>query len=142
MAYIDRIAQGLPVREPAQNRRGRGHLQRWEYAWAVAFCVPSIAVFLTFVVYPVCFGIWMGSKPSLYAELFADPIYAKTVVNTALFLGVAINLKMFCALLLSGFFMRRGWWCQALLVIFALPWALPAPPAFISLHCLLNRAYH
>jgi len=141
MAYIDRIAQGLPVRQPAQNRRWRGHLQRSEYAWAVAFCVPYIAVFLVFVVYPVCFGIWMGSKPSLYAELFADPIYAKTVVNTALFLGVAINLKMFCALLLSGFFMRRGWWVKALLMIFVLPWAVPAPPAFMSIHWLLNGEY-
>src|SRR5216683_3688951 len=138
MAYIDRIAQGLPVRQPAQSRWWRGHLQRSEYAWAVAFCVPYIAVFLAFVVYPVCFGIWMGSKPSLYAELFADPIYAKTVVNTALFLGVAINLKMFCALLLSGFFMRRGWWVKALLMIYVLPWALPALPAFISIHWMLN----
>src|SRR5260370_32678106 len=103
--------------------------------------MPYIEVFLAFVVCPVCSGIWMGSKPSLYAELFADPIYAKTVVNTALFLGVAINLKMFCALLLSGFFMRRGWWVKALLMIFVLPWAVPAPPAFMSIHWLLNGEY-
>src|SRR5260370_41153869 len=103
--------------------------------------MPYIEVFLAFVVCPVCSGIWMGSKPSLYAELFADPIYAKTVVNTALFLGVAINLKMFCALLLSGFFMRRGGGVKALLVIFVLPWAVPAPPAFMSIHWLLHGGY-
>src|SRR5260370_25280452 len=103
--------------------------------------MPYIEVFLAFVVCPVCSGIWMGSKPSLYAELFADPIYGKTVVNTALFLGVAINLKMFCALLLSGFFMRRGWWVKALLMIFLLPWAVPAPPALLSVHSLLNGQY-
>ena len=49
-----------------------------------------------------------------------------TVVNTALYLGVAINLKLFLALLLSGFFMRKGWWVKALLMIFVLPWAVPA----------------
>jgi multiple sugar transport system permease protein len=44
---------------------------------------------------------------------------------------------MFLALLLSGFFMRRRWWIKALLGIYMLPWALPAIPAFISLHWML-----
>ena len=97
-----------------------------EYTWALAFVVPYIAVFLAFVVYPVVYGLWMGSEPSLYAELFADPIYQNTVVNTLLFLALGVNVKMFLALLLSGFFMRPGWWMKALLMIFVLPWAVPA----------------
>ena len=44
---------------------------------------------------------------------------------------------MFVALLLSGFFMRRRWWIRALLVIYMLPWALPAVQAFISVHWIL-----
>ena len=60
------------------------------------------------------------------------------MVNTLLFLGIAVNLKMFCALLLSGFFMRRGWWVKALLMIYVLPWAVPALPTFISIHWMLN----
>jgi multiple sugar transport system permease protein len=60
------------------------------------------------------------------------------VVNTVLFLGIAVNVKMFCALLLSGFFMRRGWWVKALLMIYVLPWAVPALPTFISIHWMLN----
>jgi multiple sugar transport system permease protein len=126
---------------PAQLRRSRawrGHLLGSEYAWAVAFCVPYLAVFLAFVAYPVAFGIWMGSEPGLYATLLSDPIYPQTVVNTALYLGVAMNLKMFLALLLSGFFMRRGWWVKGLLMIFVLPWAMPALPAYMSIHWMLN----
>ncbi|HEX3537543.1 MAG TPA: sugar ABC transporter permease [Stellaceae bacterium] len=119
----------------------RGHLQGSEYAWAVAFCVPYIFVFFAFVVYPVAFGIWMGSDASLYTTLFSDPIYKETVVNTALFLGVAINLKLFLALLLSGFFMRPGWWTKALLMIFVLPWAVPALPTYISIHWMLNGEF-
>jgi len=46
-------------------------------------------------------------------------------------------VKMFLALLLSGFFMRRRWWIKALLPVFILPWALPAIPAFISFHWML-----
>ena len=80
--------------------------------WALAFVVPYIAVFLAFVAYPVVYGLWLGSDPALYAELFADPIYQRTVVNTVLFLVIGVNLKMFLALLLSGFFMRPGWWVK------------------------------
>ena len=33
--------------------------------------------------------------------------------------------------------MRRRWWIKALLVLYMLPWALPAVPAFISFHWML-----
>ncbi|MGO8866036.1 MAG: carbohydrate ABC transporter permease [Alphaproteobacteria bacterium] len=119
-------------------RAWRGGLQGSEFTWAVAFTVPYIALFLAFVAYPVAYGLWLGHKPSLYAELFADPIYQRTVVNTVLYVGIGVNLKMFGALLLSGFFMRRGWWVKGLLLIYVLPWAVPALPAFISIHWMLN----
>lgn len=94
-------------------------------------------MFLAFVVYPVAYGLWMAREPSLYRELLADPIYARTVVNTALFVGIGVNVKMVVALLLSGFFMRRRWWIKALLPAFMLPWALPSIPAFVSFHWML-----
>ena len=49
-----------------------------------------------------------------------------------------MNLKLFFALLLSGFFMRKGWWVKGLLMFFVLPWAVPALPSFISIHWMLN----
>jgi multiple sugar transport system permease protein len=116
----------------------RGGLKGSEYSWAIAFLVPYVGVFFAFVAYPALYGLWMGSNPELYPELFSDPIYQATVVNTLLFLGVAVNLKMFCALLMSGFFMRRGWWVKGLLMIYVLPWAVPALPTFISIHWMLN----
>src|SRR5229473_721987 len=145
MADVIHTTQVLPVQSfaglRARSHFWRGHLQGSEYAWALAFCVPYALVFLVFVVYPVGFGIWMGDQPSLYVTLFSDPIYIQTVINTALFLGIAINLKLFLALLLSGFFMRPGWWTKALLMIFVLPWAVPTLPEFISVHWLLNGEY-
>ena len=116
----------------------RGELKGSEYTWALAFCVPYLGVFIAFVVYPALYGLWLGSEPSLYSELFSDPIYQSTVVNTLLFIGIGVNLKMFIALLLSGFFMRPGWWVKVLLMIFILPWAVPALPSFISIHWMLN----
>jgi len=108
-----------------------------ELAWAIAFVVPYGAVFLAFVVYPIAYGLWMARDPSLYRQLFANPLYAQTVLNTALFVGLGVNVKMFLALLLSGFFMRRRWWIKALLPVYILPWALPSIPAFVSFHWML-----
>jgi multiple sugar transport system permease protein len=127
---------------PAALRRSRPpawprHLHGSELAWATAFVVPYVAVFLAFVVYPVAYGLWMAREPSLYRELTRDPLYARTVINTLLYVGLAVNLKMFLALLLSGFFMRGRWWIKALLPVYMLPWALPAIPAFVSFHWML-----
>jgi multiple sugar transport system permease protein len=82
-------------------------------------------VFLVFAAYPIAYGLWMGREPALYAELLADARYAQVLVNTLLFVGLAVNVKLFLALLLSGFFLRRRWWIRALLVVYVLPWALP-----------------
>jgi multiple sugar transport system permease protein len=119
-------------------RYWQGSLRGSEFTWAVAFVVPYIAVFLAFVVYPVFYGAWMGSSVQLYRDLFADPIYRSTVVNTLLFLAFGVNLKLFLALMLSGFFMHPGWPTKVLLMIFVLPWAVPALPTFISIHWMLN----
>ncbi len=140
MASISVVDIGRPAvgRRATLWRSLRGELKGSEYSWALAFVVPYLGVFLAFVVYPALYGLWLGSEPSLYSELFSDPIYQSTVVNTLLFIGIGVNLKMFIALLLSGFFMRPGWWVKVLLMIFILPWAVPALPSFISIHWMLN----
>jgi len=129
--------QALSVSRP-RRRVWRGGLLGSEFTWAVAFVIPYAALFLAFVAYPVVYGLWLGGDPELYAELLSDPIYQRTVVNTTLYLAIGVNLKMFGALLLSGFFMRRGWWVKGLLLIYVLPWAMPALPSFISIHWMLN----
>jgi multiple sugar transport system permease protein len=125
----------------ADSRTWRPHwhggIRGSERSWAVAFLVPYVGVFLGFVVYPVVYGIWLGSEPELYAQLFEDPRYLTTVLNTLLLVGVGVNLKMFLAFVLSGFFILPGRWIKALLVLYMLPWALPALPAYLSLHWML-----
>jgi multiple sugar transport system permease protein len=100
--------------------------------------LPYIFVFFAFVLYPIGYGIWMGSKVSLYSDLFSDPRYLTAVANTILYVGIGVNLKMALAFMLSGFFMRKRWWIKGLLVIFILPWATPALPAYMSIHWFLN----
>jgi multiple sugar transport system permease protein len=105
--------------------------------WAIAFVVPYVAIFVAFVIYPVIYGLWMGSNPSLYGLLFSDPRYLSTLINTLLFVAIGVNVKMFLAFLLSGFFMSRSWWVRALLAIYLLPWALPGLTVFLSIHYML-----
>jgi multiple sugar transport system permease protein len=120
------------------SRAWLGGLHGADFLWAIAFALPYTALFLGFVIYPIAFGIWMGSDPALYQELFSDPRYLTAVVNTLLYVGIGVNMKMFLAFLLSGFFMRKRWWSKALLVVFILPWATPALPAYMSIHWFLN----
>ena len=144
MSGIARPASGshqpdtaVRIRRPSWRLPWHGGPRGSDVSWAIAFLIPYVAVFLAVVVYPVGFGLWLGRKPEFYAELFENPHYLTTVVNTLLLVGIGVNLKMFLALLLSGFFMRRSRWIKGLLVLYMLPWALPALPAFLSLHWML-----
>jgi multiple sugar transport system permease protein len=94
-----------------------------------------------FVVWPVAYGVWLGSDPDSYRRLFSDPIYARTVINTAIFLGIGINLKLFLALLLSGFFASTKPWIRWLSIIFILPWAVPSIPTILSFRWMLNSEW-
>lgn len=108
-----------------------------DVSWAIAFLVPYVGVLLAFVVYPIGFGLWLGSQPESYVELFDNPDYLRTLGNTLLLVGIGVNVKLFLAFLLSGFFAMPGRWIKGLLVLYMLPWALPALPAFLSLHWML-----
>ena len=78
-----------------------------------------------------------GQRPALYDLLFTDPRYVTTAINTLLFVAIGVNVKMFLAFLLSGFFMNRSWWIRSLLVVYLLPWALPGLVVFTSIHFML-----
>jgi multiple sugar transport system permease protein len=132
------LAAGPGVGARPVRRVWHGGLQGSDYVWAIAFAVPYALVLFAFVLYPVCYGLWLASQPELYSRLFDDPRYPTAVLNTVIYVGVGVNLKMILAFLLSGFFMRKGAWTKSLLLVFVLPWATPALPAYISIHWLMN----
>ena len=110
---------------------------RWEF-WGRMMVVPYLIVFLVFVLYPVCYGLWLARHPQSYEHLVADPIFFRSVINTVIFLIVAINVKMLVALMLSGFFVQSRWWIKILAGIFILPWAVPSIPTILSVRFMLN----
>ena len=114
---------------------------RQETLWGLILLLPYLVMFCGFVVYPVLYGLWLGSSPAAYVRLWQDPVFISTVVNTIVFLGVAVNLKLFLALLLSGFFTHEQRWIRWLSVIFILPWAVPSIPTILSFRWMLNAEW-
>ncbi len=134
MSTPDAVAPHPPA---ATGPSGAGSLSSWQF-WGRVLVVPYLIFFLVFVIYPVCYGLWLARDPQSYVKLAADPIFFRTAVNTVVFLLIAINLKMFVALMLSGFFLHSRWWIKALSVLFILPWAVPSIPTILSVRFMLN----
>jgi multiple sugar transport system permease protein len=110
---------------------------QWEF-WGRMLVVPYLLIFVVFVLYPVGYGLWLARHPESYVKLFDDPIFFRTAVNTVIFLVVAINIKMFVAMVLSGFFVQTRWWIKIISLIFILPWAVPSIPTILSVRFMLN----
>jgi multiple sugar transport system permease protein len=110
---------------------------RWQW-WGRALLVPYVLIFLIFVLYPVAYGLWLARDPQNYVKLADDPVFFRTVINTIVFIVIAVNLKMIVALALSGFFTHERWWIKVLAVIFILPWAVPSIPTILSVRFMLN----
>lgn len=121
----------------ALARPARKGLTSWE-RWGLLLVVPYLLVFLVFVIYPVLYGLWLAREPQTYVRLFADPIFFRTLINTVVFIVVAVNVKMVIALFLSGFFLHSRWWVKWLSLVFILPWAVPSIPTILSMRFMLN----
>ena len=115
----------------------RGAMTSWE-KWGLILVIPYLLIFVVFVIYPVGYGLWLARHPESYTKLFADPIFFRTLVNTLIFVVVAVNVKMVLALFLSGFFLHTRWWIKTLSLIFILPWAVPSIPTILSMRFMLN----
>lgn len=123
-------------RDPSAPAPRRG-MSTWQ-TWGAIMLAPYALIFLVFVLYPVGYGLWLARHPQSYVQLFNDPIFESSVVNTLVFIIVAINLKMLAALMLSGFFVNTRTWIKWLSVIFILPWAVPSIPTILSIRFMLN----
>ena len=126
------VAEAAPVAASQPFR-----LTSWQ-AWGLILIAPYLLIFIFFVIYPIGYGLWLARSPASYVHLAEDPIFARAVVNTLIFLIVGINVKMAIALLLSGFFTNERKWIRWLSVLFILPWAVPSIPTILSFRVMLN----
>jgi multiple sugar transport system permease protein len=125
--------------------RGRGtarrkfHFSRYVTRWL--FVAPAILFVLVFFGYPIVQNVVMslqkyttatfytGEAPWVgianYANIFADPIFVTTIVNTALFTVGSIVLQFSIGLALALFFKRHFPLSGFLRSLLLLPWLLP-----------------
>ena len=128
---LPRAEPALPV-GPARKRMSPYQ------KWGMILLVPYVLILIVFVLYPVGYGLWLARHPESYVKLVDDPIFARSIVNTLVFLIVGINLKMVVALFLSGFFIQARTWIKWLSLLFILPWAVPSIPTILSVRFMLN----
>ncbi len=130
MSTLTAPAAAPPARKPKP-------ITQWEW-WGRAMVLPYLLIFVIFVLYPVGYGLWLARDPQNYVKLAEDPIFFRTLINTFVFLIVAVNLKMALALALSGFFVKTRWWIKITAALFILPWAVPSIPTILSVRFMLN----
>jgi len=104
----------------------------------LTFCGPLVAVFLALVLYPIFYMIYMGLDWDIYDAIFDDPIFIQTLWNTVIFVGVAVNVKMFLALTLSALFSVESRISRILSGLLLLPWAIPSLPGILAFRWMLN----
>lgn len=131
-------AMSVPTSLPKADVSG---FSRDRALWGAIMLAPYVLVFAVMVAYPVIYGFWLGLNWNSYRQLFADPIFLRTIVNTILFLFIAVNLKFLIALWLSGFFVSQRGWVRIVLVLFILPWAVPSIPTILSFRWFLNSEW-
>jgi multiple sugar transport system permease protein len=128
----------LPESAPALSTQpDKKRTSSWQ-TWGMILIAPYVIIFLVFVVYPVCYGLWLARHPASYVALFDDPVFFRSVANTLVFLVIGINIKMVIALFLSGFFVTARTWIKWLSLLFILPWAMPSIPTILSIRFMLN----
>ncbi len=123
-----------PGRAPDTKPIGLSSFQYWG-RW---FLVPYVLIFLIFVLYPVFYGLWIARDPQSYVKLWNDPVFFRSLINTLVFIVVAVNVKFLIALGLSGFFVNSRPWIKWVSLLFILPWAVPSIPTILSVRFMFN----
>jgi len=104
----------------------------------LTFCSPLVLIFLVLVITPITYMIYMGLDASIYPAVFSVPVFIQTLWNTVIFVGVAVNVKMFLSLVLSALFSQENRTARILAGVFLLPWAIPALPGILAFRWMLN----
>ncbi len=113
-------------------------------SYAIGFSIPFLFVFLTFIIYPLLISLeLLATNTEYYSMLFSDKLYNQALINTAIFIGVGVPIKLTLALLLSGFltYYSKIKIVKVLNVLYLLPWAIPAISAALSFRWTLNYDY-
>jgi multiple sugar transport system permease protein len=142
---------GLAARLERQSWR-RSWRRRRRHAPSYLFVLPQLVFFLVFLAGPVFFGLWISfhdweilspEKPfaglANYRDLFADPLFFRTVTNTLLYTVLTVAAEVTCGLALALLVNRPFRGRLAVRVVCFAPRVLSVATAGIILQWLLNK---
>lgn len=135
-------AGGAPLGGPSTSGRQRQPRSRSSvnWRWALALILPYLVLLVIFAVYPVIYELIQGLRPTQYQQLWQNPVYRDAIINTVVFVGISVNIKMVLSLLLSGFFAKPSVWRRLLGIVLILPWAAPEVASLLSFRWMLNSS--
>ena len=107
--------------------------------YGLAFSLPFLFIFCAFILYPLLYGFTLAGDLSKYQELMQDNLYSMAIVNTLIYVGLGVNIKMVFSFFFSGLLtFKEHTLVKVLRVAYLLPWAIPALSAILSFRWMLN----
>lgn len=112
-------------------------MDKLEKIYGYIFILPFIFLFILLIIYPLFLEVYysfndkkaglepifVGFKNFIYLLSYND--YARSIFNTALFVGLGVNIKLIIALLLANFFNSNFKYNRVVRGLFIMPWPLP-----------------
>jgi multiple sugar transport system permease protein len=136
-------------RSPGKRKLpGRNQLKEWTAAYV--FLLPALALFATFVIYPMIRGVylsffrlsgrkwsWVGIRN--YAELWNDPVFWKSLANTMLLVIGNVPIVIILSLFVAMAIYRKR---PAARSLYRGIFYLPAVSSVVSITVVWSWIYH
>lgn len=117
------------------------------YFYGLSFCFPFLFIFGAFIAFPLLYGLFLsfikdgGFTLIHYINALRDEMFIKSLYNTAIYVGIAVNIKIFLAFILSSILNFPYRIIKVLKVVYVFSWALPMVSAAIAFHWILHPDY-
>lgn len=133
----------------ARKREGWGR-DAWK---SYLFVLPFLALFLSFIVYPLLSEVYysftryeIGLSPRFvglknFVGLLHDSDYRQSVINTLIYVGVGVNVKLVLSLFVAMFFNRDFRGRSLVQALFLLPWAAATISSLLSFRWMLDTDF-
>ncbi len=108
----------------------------------LAFSLPFLIIFAAFVVYPLLYSALIVSSGDYLSRVMSDPLFWRSLTNTLIYVGLAVNIKMFLALVLSGLLTFTQFRIvRVMSYLYLLPWAVPIIAGVLSYRWMLQKEW-
>ncbi len=132
------------------GKRGEWGREAWK---SYLFVLPFLSIFAAFIVYPLLSEVYysftryeIGVAPRFvglqnFRLLLQDSDYRQSVVNSLIYVGIGVNVKLALALLIALFLNREFKGRSLVQSLFLLPWAAATISSLLSFRWMLDTDY-